>query len=108
MNSKLNLGKDPNGAVTFLRNPSTYLDVIVFNGSSQNYTIPAGASFLVFSCTDNFWVDPRGGTVSVPVATNVLGTSFELNPAGYDVRGLTSISFIGASGQVLSISVYGG
>lgn len=104
----LNLGKDPNGSTTFLRGTTDYIDVIVFNGSSQNYTIPSGAKYLIFSSTGNFWLDPRGGTVSVPAVTTVDGTSFELNPAGFEVSGVSSISVIGTSGQVLSIAVYGG
>jgi len=88
-------------------NFSGYDDAVVLAaGVAQTYTIPTGAKSLLFSATDDFYVQEKGGAAAVPVATTATGAAPILNPVIRTVGALTTISLISPRACIVIISSY--
>lgn len=91
--------------------PADYVDVRVLAAAApERHTIPAGAAFVVFSCSTDFYV--RFGdvtvTAAVPAGDVTDGSGSELNPEAREIpSGTTHISLISAAGAVATLSFFG-
>lgn len=67
-------------------------------------TVPAGAQYVIFSCTVNFYC--RSTTAAVPAADITDGSAAELNPAGYHVSAGDVLAVISPEAGVLTAAFY--
>jgi hypothetical protein len=88
-------------------NMPEYVDAIVLvANTAQNYTIPSGAKYLMFSANDDFYVN-WGTTAAVPSASTATGAAAELNPGLRSVKsGTATISLIGPRACTVTVLVY--
>lgn len=73
---------------------------------AEDITPPAGSSYVIFSCTGNFYVQPYA-TATVP-ADVTDGTASELNPSGYEfnTNNLPTFSVIAPAACVITAAFY--
>lgn len=104
---KLKFSRDANVWLgTFIPNITVASDAIVLEPDvAQSYTIPTGANKLIFSCVDEYWVDPSK-TAVVPVANLIDGSAPLRSPSALGTHGYTALSFVAPRACVLQISVY--
>lgn len=73
--------------------------------TSKTVDIPAGATYVSFSPSDNFWVIEGAGPATIPAADIVNGNSPELNPTMKRLTPNTAqLSFISANTQLLNLT----
>ena len=87
---------------------SDYVESVVLSaGTAQSVSVPAGAKFVMFSSSADFWMK-EGSTVAVRGATTTNGSGGELNPyirkLNSDVR---QVSVVAADTCHISIAFYG-
>lgn len=91
-----------------LRAPDFVDAVVLVANTAQQYTIPAGAAFLVFTGTGNFYAAyGTNPTAAVPSASTTGGSSNELNPQTRYVFGLAKVSLIAPAACVVTIACFG-
>lgn len=91
---------------TYLRRMPTHVNALTLAASTaESFTIPSGALYVVFSSEADFWCR-RDATASVPTGDVTDGTSAELNPTGYEIFGITSISVISETAQIITAAFY--
>lgn len=71
---------------------------------AESFTVPAGARFVVFSATGDFYAN-YATTATVP-ANVTDGTAAELNPSVRAIKGVTTISVISAATPTVTASFY--
>lgn len=103
---------DKNGQNLFaLSVPGYVLSKLLAASTAEAFTVPAGANYVVFSATGDFYAD-YDGAASVPGDVTD-GTAAELNPsvryigpqAGFP-DGVTSISIISAGTPTVTAAFY--
>ena len=105
--NRLIVHREANGSPSFLRVAPGYVQTrVLAAATAETVTPPATARFVVFSADAHFWVDPHGATAAVPAADVTDGTSPELNPSGYELRGMASFSVISPTACKLSMAFY--
>ena len=76
-------------------------------GVAEAHTIPAGAKYVAFSATADFYAK-FGGAASVPAADVTNGTASALNPTQRRVPdGVTTIGLIAPAASVVTLSFWG-
>lgn len=71
---------------------------------AESFTVPAGAKYVVFSATGDFYAN-YSATATVPGdVTN--GSASELNPTARDVSGVATISIIAQAITIVTASFY--
>lgn len=73
-------------------------------GTAEAFTVPAGARFVIFSATGDFFANYTT-TATVPVDVTD-GSASELNPSVRSIPGITSISVISSATPVVTASFY--
>lgn len=72
--------------------------------AAESFTVPTGATGVMFSCVDNFYANT---TTTATVPGDVTdGTASELNPVGYQLYGITTISVISPAACVITAAFY--
>ncbi len=94
-----------------LRQPTEYINSLsLVAGVAERMAIPSGKTFVVFSCTTNYYVRVGGSSVTAAIPTDISdGTASELNPLSYILHGnddWTHISIITASNAIVTMSFY--
>lgn len=103
--TQLTINTDWRGVVTFARPASDTINAkSLAAGVAETETVPAGATFVIFSSTADFYAKTNA-TATVPgdVAD---GTASELNPAMWTVTGGTTISVIAPAATVVTFTYY--
>ena len=67
--------------------------------------MPSDAKYVIFSAEADFYAK-KAGTAVVPSADVTDGTASELNPAGYDIEGVTTIGLISDTAQTITMAFY--
>jgi len=80
-------------AAFFLRTPQ-WVDQVSVSAINNAYTIPTGATKVVINGLSNYYVRADSAAV-IPAAGKTDGTGSFLNPTQLDVRGITTLNFIG-------------
>lgn len=97
---------DPFSGRHMLRRAPGYIDAKVLAASTaETITVPAGAKYVIFSAEADFWANPND-TAAVPSGDVSDGSASELNPVGYDVEGVSTISIISETAQNVSVTFY--
>ena len=94
-----------------LRQPSEYINSLsLVGGVAERVPIPSNKTFVVFSCTANYYVKVGDSSVTAAVPTDITdGTASELNPLSYILHGnegWTHISIITASNSIATMAFY--
>jgi len=90
-----------------LRAPDFVDAVVLAANTAQQYTVPAGAAFVVFAADGNFYAAYGANpTAVVPAATTSGGTSNEINPTMRYVAGIAKISLIAPAARVVTLAFY--
>lgn len=93
---------------SMIRAAPGYTDArVLAANTAESQTVPTGARFVIFSSTCNFYAHPSA-TATVPAADTTNGTSSELNPAGWGLAGVTTISVIADATCTVTMSFYSG
>jgi hypothetical protein len=74
-------------------------------GVAESHTVPTGAKYVVFSGTDDFYVN-IGGTAAVPSGDVTDGSGSMINPGLRSIEGKTTISLISAAANVITMEFY--
>jgi len=90
---------------SFLPEAPTYVNAKSLAASvAESFTVPTGAVRVIFSATCNFYANPTT-TATVPGdVTN--GSASMLNPNGWGVRDVTTISVIAPTTCVVTAAFY--
>lgn len=100
------LGSSRGGQNTYIRIAPTYVDARVLAATvSETHTLPSTARLVLFAADCNFYAK-AGASAAVPAADVTDGTAAELNPAAWDVTGLTQITLIAATACKVTLSIY--
>jgi hypothetical protein len=97
---------DPASKEGFALPPSDHVDVAVLTGTNQEFNVPAGASYVVFSSDAPFFA-AYGATpaAAVPGASVTDGSGSEQNPTVKRLDGVGVISLAGTA--TVTLSYYG-
>jgi hypothetical protein len=88
-----------------LRPPSDFITSrSLAAGVAETLTPPAGANCVILSATSDF-AAVKNGVATVP-ADLADGTSSELNPIGYELYGVQTLSVISIAGGLLTAAWY--
>ena len=91
---------------SFLPEAPTYVNARVLAASTaEAFTVPTGATRVIFSADCNFYANPTT-TATVPAADVTNGSSSMLNPAGWGLRDVTSISVISSTACVVTAAFF--
>jgi hypothetical protein len=99
------------GELTFARPFSDYIvAVVLLAAAAEGIEIPAGARFVVFNSTGDFYAVLSSVAVpkvaAVPSATVDDGSASELNPGHWSVAGYDGISIAVPDDCVVTMSFY--
>lgn len=94
-----------------LRQPTDYINALnLVANVAEKVPIPDGRTFVVFSCTANYYVRVGDSSVTAAVPGDVTdGTASELNPLSYILHGNsnnTHISVITSSNAICTMAFY--
>ena len=90
---------DPKSKSGFALQAPDYVDSVELTGTTVQLTVPAGARYVVFSATADFYAAYGAApTAVIPSGTTSDGSGSELNPA---VRRLDDIAKIAVIGTAL-------
>jgi hypothetical protein len=97
---------DQFGSRHLLRRMPDYVDARVLGtDTNESITPPSDAKYVIFSSEAAFWVR-KDAAATVPSGDVTDGTASELNPAGYDIEGVTTIQIISETAQNVSLAYY--
>lgn len=86
---------------------SDHIDVrVLAANTAEQHSVPAGARFVVFSATGDFYAKPDGGAIAVPSADVADGSAPELNPLSRSVESVTNISLIAPAACTVTLAFY--
>jgi len=101
-------GEGYGGHQTFARRPPGYVNTRVLAASTvETAAIPTGARYVIFSASGDFYARPDAAA-AIPAADVTDGTASELNPAMWDLSGVTDIRLIAGAATVVTLSFYSG
>lgn len=117
--NKLRVARDQgvdNPDVLLIKNVPEYVDhVVLVANVVSSYTVPAGATVVLFSSTVPFYVKPNADP-AIPSVAVTNGTGADYNPTGYYLINLdgvstpgtaiTTLRFISSSAGVVTIVVH--
>lgn len=94
-----------------LRQPTDYVNSLsLVANTAERVPIPSGRTFVVFSCTSNYYVKVGDSGVTAAVPGDVTdGTASELNPLSYILHGdssWTHISIVTPANAIATLSFY--
>jgi hypothetical protein len=89
-----------------LRAPD-YIDArVLASNIAESHSLPAGAKFVVFSATDDFWAN-YAATAAIPAADITDGTASEFNPiTRYVGSGVSAISLIAPRACIVTMAFF--
>jgi len=77
-------------------------------GVAQAVTVPAGAKYVMYSATGDFWTEEGNATPAVPVATPGADSLIELNPdSRFITPGTIQIGLVAAAAATVQVAFYG-
>ncbi len=81
--------------------------IVLVANTAQSYTIPTGATYILFSASSgcDFYVNYTT-TAAVPGASTSTGLVSEMNPGLRALNGATSISLISATAGIITVSLF--
>lgn len=94
-----------NGHNTYAIKGADYVDVYYGDAIATTFTVPSKAKFVLFSATDNFYVN-WNGTAAIPSGDITNGSGSELNPIIRAVKPGDTFSVIAAADIVVTLSFY--
>ena len=77
---------------------------VLVAATNETHTVPATAKYVVFSSTGDFFAR-KNAVATVPVDTTD-GTASELNPAAWELTGVTTIGLISAATPTITLAFY--
>ena len=84
------------GEQGYFRNAPTYVDARdLAANTNETHTVPAGADFVIFSGSGDFYARKNGAAAVPGDVTD--GTASELNPKAWSLEDTTSIGLIAPS-----------
>ena len=86
------------------RSSSRYANVLAAN-VAEVVTVPAGANFVLFSATGDFWAN-FGAAAAIPSAEVADGSASYLNPGLVELGGAATIGLISESPCKVQMSFY--
>lgn len=94
-----------------VRQPADYVNALsLVAGVAERVPIPQGLTFVIFSCTSNYYAKVGDSSVTAAVPSDITdGTASELNPLSYNLNGnagWTHISVVSASNSIATMSFY--
>ncbi len=99
-------GARVNGPNGFALPAPDYVDArVLAAGTEEIHSVPAGADIVVFSATDDFYVN-YDATAVAPSGDITDGSASELNPVVRDVRGVTSIHLVAPATCTVTLAFY--
>jgi len=76
--------------------------------TAQAVPIPAGAKYVMYSATGDFWAEEGNAAPAVPLTTPGADTRMELNPdSRWITPGTTQIGLVSAANQTVQVAFYG-
>lgn len=88
---------------------TAYVDarVLAVAGTAEDWTVPAGCNFAVFSGTANYYVAYGTGAAAVPAADVSNGSASALNPSARRVTPADKLSIVSpTAGAIVTIECY--
>ena len=88
---------------------ATYVDarVLAVASTAEDWTVPAGCNFVVFSSTANFYVELGTGSSAVPSGDVSNGTASALNPSARRVTPAQVLSVVSpTAGAIVTFECY--
>lgn len=99
-------GARVNGPNLFALPAPDYVDVrVLAAGIEETHSVPAGANIVIFSATDDFWVNYDATAVD-PSGDVTDGTGSELNPVVREITGVSTIHVVAPRTTKLSMTFY--
>lgn len=94
-----------------LRQPTDYINSLSLVANvAERVPVPTGKTFVVFSCTSNYFVKVGNDSVTAAVPGDVTdGSASELNPLSYILHGnsdWTHISIVTTSNSIATLAFY--
>ena len=103
---KLVIKPGANGHNSYAILGASYVDVYYGDAAAATFTVPAGANYVLFSATGDFYVRWDGSAAAIPSADVTNGAGSELNPVVRDVAPSQQFSIIAAAAVVVTMSFY--
>ena len=94
-----------NGYNTYAIKGADYINAYYGDSVATTFTVPASAKFVLFSATDNFYVN-WSGTAAIPSGDITNGSGSELNPIIRSITPGATFSVIAAADIVVTLSFY--
>lgn len=98
------------GELTFARSGPDYIEAAVLSANTNvSVPIPAGARFVLFSSTGDFYSKPSAAgstTAAVPTVTTTTGAASECNPGHWSLDGYLSIGVIAPATCIVTLTFY--
>ena len=95
------------GGTSYLRAIPAHVDVrVLAANTNEDHTVPSTARLVIFSSSCAAFYVKSGGTAAVPAADVTDGSGSALNPAGFDVEGITTIGLISPTACVITLEFY--
>ena len=86
---------------------SGYIDAkVLAANTAETVTVPTGARIVLFSATDNFYMDTRTIPAVIPTADISNGTAPEFNPIARMVTAADTFSLIAPTACIVIMSWY--
>lgn len=103
----LTINRGANGENTYAIPASSFVNSYELSaGTAETVTIPTGASVVMFSALDNFFVH-YDTVAALPGGDVTDGTAAELNPTVRDIAEFTTISIVSpTSSNQVTVSFY--
>ena len=103
--TRLALESDFRGSITYGRPVSDTVNARSLSaGAAETETVPAGAHFVIFSATGDFYAKTNGAAAVPGDVTD--GTASELNPSMWTLTGVTTISVISEATTKITFTYY--
>ncbi len=100
------ISNDPNGGLMIgIRRPEWIDAVVLVANVAQVYTIPTGATRLLFSADNDFYAN-YGAAGAVPSIAVTDGSASEMNPELREISGVTTVGLISPYATKLTICAY--
>ena len=94
------------GRVDFLPKLPLYIDTLEVTEINKEYTIPAGSKFTLFSAKGDVAFAVRANDAATFPDGDILdGTGSFINPAQFDLTGVTTLNFIAEPDETTYVSL---
>jgi len=99
-------GSRVNGPNSWALPAPDYVDArVLAAGVEETHTVPADADVVIFSATDDFYVN-YDATAAAPSGDVTDGSASELNPVVRDLAGVTTMHVIAPATCTITMSFY--